>query len=249
MSIFDVQPDPAPSAPDQAPPPADPATPADQAPQAAPAATDGALFTIGERQFSAEDAVKKIVNADTHIQKLETESADQRKQIDELMEKLTQLTKGSGEPVAAPATQAADPAASVAEQVRLELTKAREAEQAHSNEALVSKALSEKFGEKAHQALLDKAASLGLDLPAAQALAQKSPQAVLAWFQAPSAGPAPTTSSVNRQALEAAAGASNKGTYNDWAQLRKADPKAYFSPSMTKQRMADAARLGSAFFN
>jgi hypothetical protein len=101
------------------------------------------------------------------------------------------------------------------------------------------------FGDIAPQVLAEKAKELGVTVQELGALSERSPKAVLAYFQVSgSAG----TGSVNTQATSGG-GAPKEGTYAWWNQMRKTDPAKYHDPKTQTKLFADRKRLGEAFYS
>jgi hypothetical protein len=133
---------------------------------------------------------------------------------------------------------------SVAEAVPKAASEQSEQRVRAENRQAVSAALQAAFGDTAPQVLAEKAKELGVTVQELGALSERSPKAVLAYFQVSgSAG----TGSVNTQA-NSQGGAPKEGTYAWWNQMRKTDPAKYHDPKMQTKLFADRKRLGEAFY-
>lgn len=105
---------------------------------------------------------------------------------------------------------------------------------AYANEVAVSEALAEKFGDKALEQLERKATELGVNVEFLQSMAQKSPKAVLSYFQGDTTKTLnPTAGGVNTEAL-------NRGITTEPDALAEARAKlmGQTSPLLNKWRAA-----------
>lgn len=113
-----------------------------------------------------------------------------------------------------------------------------------SNRQAVSAALQAAYGDQAVQALANKAQELGMTPAELGALAERSPKAVLAYFNVQGAT---GTSSVNTSS-SASTGGVREGTEAWWKQFRRANPQEYMSPKIQAKILADRKRLGEDFY-
>lgn len=212
------------------------------------------VLVVGDRQYTKEDLQNKIVNADSHIEKIESENADMRKKIDEYMEVLSKLkdTPTTSEPKTdTPNTKGLTPE-EVAEIVEQQLKTRSTVETQQNNLLDVNQKLVTKFGsvEAAKQAFTDKAKELGMSFDKFKELASESPAAVMQFFNTQTSTTNSTTTTHNTNAVSANSGAAEEGTWTWWQEKRKNNPDWYYSPKATRQRMVDAERLGrDKFFN
>lgn len=214
-----------------------------------PTAEDS-IFEIGERKYTKEDAINKITNADDHIRKIEEENSQLRIKIDEYMNVLSGLQKPKSEP------QAASPPAGLSQEEVAKLVKEQvsslNTEQTRTANLLrVDQKLQELYGgvEAASKELLNKSQELGISLEEIKRLSEEAPAAVLSWFKAPAVPNSPSAGTGrNTSAVFASQQGAVEGSYAWWQELKKSDPKKYFSPQMTRQRMEDAQRLGREKF-
>lgn len=212
--------------------------------------TEESIFEIGERKFTKEDAIKKITNADDHIRKIEEDNAELRRKIDEYMGVLAGLQKPTSEPQT-PSTPAGLSPEEVAKLVKEQVSSFNTEQTRTANLMRVDQQLQETFGgvEAAGKELLRKSQELGISLEEIKRLSEQAPEAVLSWFKTPVAPNSPNAGgSRNTMAILAGQGGAMEGSYPWWQELKKSDPKKYFSPAMTRKRMEDAQRLGREKF-
>lgn len=217
----------------------------------------------GEQWSDPEAIAKGKIEADQHIKNLETQLAEMRKDLekqDYAKSLLEQVQNKAGEattPTPAPSTENGgeinpNTTAETPDIQSLveEALKAREAKQTvEQNVAQVDAALTEKFGTDAAKVVADKAAALGLSLDRLKGLAAESPSAFMALVGEAPLAPAPTTphSSVNTQS-ESFSGNAPKG-FQHFQQMRRDNPKQYYSAAVQKQMFAMQDKMGDAFFN
>lgn len=108
------------------------------------------------------------------------EELSKAKTLDEVVDKVT--ASQAQAPVDTPAPQPALDEQAIIELLNSHSEQQRAATIAQTNEAAVSKALIEKFGDKAGEVLASKSQELGLSKEAMKSLAQQSPNAVLQFF-------------------------------------------------------------------
>lgn len=215
---------------------------------------ENVLFTIDEREYTAEDAQKKIENADSHIKTIEEENAELRKKMDEYMEALAKVEAQKPEPAEpAKAEESSKPeldAEAIAKLVEQVIDKRSQTSYQEDNLNTVKQTLLEQFGDEAYanEQFTEKAKDLGLTPEEAMELAKSKPKVVLNWFKGdvPVGGAAP--SGRNTQAIASVDRGNKEGTWAWWQDLRRKDPKLYDSPNMARRRMQDAERLGREGF-
>ena len=117
-----------------------------------------------------------------YIRKLEAENSSYREQLEKvatLEEKLSKMTEvNTGTQQSAPAIDEQ----SIARMLDSTLQQREAAQRAQANELAVSKALQDKYGDKAGEMLKAKANEMGVDMAFMQSVAQKSPKAIMAYF-------------------------------------------------------------------
>lgn len=119
---------------------------------------------------------------------------------------------------------------------------------ATSNFNQVETKLKELYGNNYKSVLQEKATALGLSTEDVDTLARKSPTAffnVLGMNQQSHDNfQSPTLSSTRNDSFTPNV---KKRTWTYWQELRKTDPKAYYDPKNSLQRMQDAESLGETF--
>lgn len=162
-----------------------------------------ALIGEGKKYASADAALAALPHAQEHISKLEAELAELRQKqagsqsAEEVLRAIEELKKAQATQHGAPFNP--DDLASLVTPLLDKQLAAREASvRAKANAAEVTKALTDKYGEKAEEQYKAKATELGISVARLNELASESPRAVLAYFgtsQAPS--PPPSSGTVN----------------------------------------------------
>lgn len=215
--------------------------------------TTGSIFTVGEREYTPDTAVKKIQAADEHIARIEAENAELREKltkaasVEDVLNTIrnqpsmdsTQQTAGSSE----------DDIKRMVEQQVLNLETTRTAE---GNVRQADAQMKELYGEKAASVLQTKASQLGLDVNSLQDIAAKSPSAFMQLVadKASTPSPAPSTGGLNTETVASMnSNGPAQGTYAYYQQIKRDNPNLYHSASVQNQMMKDAERLGKqAFF-
>lgn len=161
----------------------------------------------GEPKYkTVKDALIGLQNAQSFIQTLKTEKSQIEQEVSSLRpvaEKVTELERVVAslstprDPVATPTAGLSEEA--VAQLVEQTLTKRQRDEAAKTNIATVTEAVRKAFGDKAEEAFYGKAQQLGLSKEDINALAARTPQAVLELIGIKQNAPSfhPTSSSVN----------------------------------------------------
>lgn len=159
------------------------------------ATIDEALKALAHSQAYIPDVKNQLTQREQELVQLRAE-LEQRKSLEEVVSRLA--TQNQPEPVVnQPAGSGLDESA-VMKLVQQHLEQREATTVAQANELQVSDALRAKYGDKSASMVEQRAAELGLTKQALGELSRKSPQAVLALFNAPgAAAPKPTTSSVN----------------------------------------------------
>lgn len=150
-----------------------------------------ALDALAHSQSFISQLKQETASKDAELQALKEELA-KREAVGDVVEK---LTAQQAQPEPTPQVSGLDEQKAV--ELFNQLTAQQQATQvAQSNEAAVSNALFEKFGEKTSAAVSNKAAELGMTVEGLKQLAQSSPQAALQLFQVQaSTAPKTTTGS------------------------------------------------------
>lgn len=190
---------------EQAAPPVEP-----EVKQEAQATDPNSLFADQLARITTEDGRQKYADVSTaldsisHAQKHIAELTKQKQELEAELQKrrgmeeiLDSINASQGTEAEQPSVTGLDEAA-LAELVNSAISQREKEAKAKQNELAVSEALRKKFGEKASDALADKAAELGVGVDFMQSLAQHSPKAVLSYFEgSASATVSPTTPGAN----------------------------------------------------
>ncbi len=168
--------------------------------------TDHPLVGEGKKYASVAEALKALEHAQTHISKIESENGELRTKVagatsaEEVLRAVKELQEkgrtSGAEPVDAEAL-----AKLVNSTLEQQLTAREQAQLAKANAAAVTKALAEKYGDKAEEVYKAKAAELGITVARLNQLASESPKAALAYFGTTSGTPAKTQGGVNPLAM------------------------------------------------
>jgi hypothetical protein len=217
---------------------------------------------VGEgKKFKSPEALAEAkLEADRTIaarnEELERHREEIRRQAAEI-----ELLKRPREPLAQEPPKAADrpvvdePNIDLASRIREELRQAQEEDIQAQNIRSVASRLTEVYGspDKAREVVVAKAEELGLSVEFLQSVASKSPKAFFAQLglaENTSQNQNSSRSDVNTAALaNTSSSAPKQGSYASYEQMRKDQPKRYFSAEIQNQMFADAKRLGDAFFN
>ena len=184
--------------------------------------------TAGTNYESFDKLGAGLKAKEEHIRNLEAENAmfrEKLSKIESIEEKLSKMTEQQAQPP--------QEAKEVFDEQKLaamldSTLQQREAQRvAQENELAVSRALQERFGDKAGAMLQAKATEMGVDLKFLQSVAQKSPKAIMAYFnESSSKVPSVHTSSVQTTAqLETKADAPVYYSYKDVSTTRSLNQK------------------------
>ena len=174
------------------------------------------LFADQLQQIRTNDGRQKYADVKTALDSIPHAQAHILELSNRVKELEEQLTKSKGmdevlQRIQASQSESATPSVSglseahVMELLNSALNQREVQSKAASNEAAVTKALVDKFGDpkKAADALVGKADELGVDINFLRSLAQKSPKAVLSYFgTGPTPTPRVTTPSVNTSFIQ-----------------------------------------------
>lgn len=222
------------------------------------------LIGEGKKYATPEKALESLPHKEALIAHLEEQvkglssELEKAKTLEEVLENLKKPAETTAtsrqEPSAAPAdlykeleaklTSALE--AKVKEAVTTTVSATDEQRLRQTNRQAVSEALQKAFGVTAPKVLADKAQELGMSIEDLALLSERSPKAVLAYFQVQGTGSG--SGSVNTEALGAGPGSIREGTNAFYNQLRKTNPKEYWKPETQKRLFADRKRLGDAFY-
>lgn len=162
------------------------------------------LVGPGKKYATVEKALEALAPSQSHIATLEAELKELRAKtegvvsVEQVYATVQELLEKERRPAVTPALDEA----SLAGLLDRTLTAREQAASKQQNVEAVKSALTAKFGDKANEQFKAKAAELGLPIGELNALAAKSPKAVLEYFGVkPGGTPARTSSSVNTEAL------------------------------------------------
>lgn len=218
---------------------------------------------VGEgKKFRDGDALaKKAVHADRHIENLEKELADMRAELqgrlsmEEMLEKVQTRSDPANPPQPSNLFSGEDDGGSqkkidLAEEVRKVVQTERQKERRDSNIESAKTELKKRFGADYKQKLEQIAESLEVGVSMLNDMAASSPSGFLklvdsvakpdANFQIPSNGKNPAANQPGFHSIK------NAAYYTD---LRKNDPKLYWSKKVQSEMHRQAVELGDAFFN
>lgn len=215
----------------------------------------------GKKYASVEEAAKANIHAQGFIEQLKRENEGMREDIERLqreaekgrtLEEVEQrlagrmATQKTTEESQGPSAQDIETLLEtrIGERLPEYLKEFQSRQTAEQNEAVVSEQLRQRYGEKAKEALGERAKELGMSLDDMRSLAQRSPKAVLGLFPESSRVTPATKGSVNTEAVTGSGERSNQYYSN----LRRENPKEYWSPRVQQQMFQDRKRLGNEFY-
>lgn len=140
------------------------------------------LVGEGKKYKTTEEALKALPHAQAHIQKLEDEAKQireelaKRKAVEEVLAEFKASTSKQSDEGTPPAKLEVAELEKLVEKV---IENKQSVEVAKTNTTSVVKKMSEKFGEKAEQEYIKLAEENGMTIPQLNALAARSPNAVL----------------------------------------------------------------------
>lgn len=199
-------------------PPATPETPTTPSPSQPPSSPDPFADLLGQiknergepKYKTVQDALNGLLHAQTHIQTLVQEKrqvVDELEslkpvatKVEELQKVVERLTQPSTPAVAQPAANSGLTEEQVARLVETTLSQAKQKQYADENLSTVVSTVKKVFGDKAEEVFYKKAEELGLDKASVNALAARTPAAVLRMLGIEAqvnGSPSTPTSSVN----------------------------------------------------
>ena len=228
--------------------------------QSTPAYVDQ-LVGEGKKYNTLEALAKSRIDADNYIEQLKREQAEMREElnkrvsVEDAIQKFQRNTPS--QPTEVQTTPAVAPALdekTLVERIRQVSQSMNEEQRYNANVEAAAARLVELYGdqEKANAMVKAKAAELGVSVKFLQDAAAQSPTGffkLLDVDKQPTATPGPTHSDVNPRAFGAANPGVKPGTYAYYEEIRKSNPKQYFTPAIQNQLMKDALERGEAFFN
>ena len=217
------------------------------------------LVGEGKKYKTLEDALRSVPHAQSHIQELEGTLENLREELNKritLEEAVSELRAGTQriDPPVGDSNQSVGAAneEDVAKIVE-KIVAGRETKLVQqANQKKVVETLRAVFGDKTKEVYDAKVAALGMSHEDFTTLATNSPQAALALF--PEAGAATRSMSGNtsngsvRTEGFSQSGVVKPGTYKWYSQLRKENPRHYFSREVQVEMARKAAELGPSFY-
>lgn len=215
-----------------------------------------------KKYATVEDLAKAYVNADRHIDALESDLDEARSEltkrvtIEDFMDKMQSAKDKNDErpPVTPASGQNTPPAAALTpEQVKgllnEELSNLRVQDQRNANAAFVKQELQAAYGKGYVNRLKERASELGVTPEYLADLAKLQPKVVLELIGLPAAQPrgiTPPRSSFD--ALKAPPRRDEKN-YKYYQKIRRENPTLYFSPKFRMEMHAEAERQGETFYS
>lgn len=219
----------------------------------------------GEKWQDPEVIAKGKVEADNHIKELERQLEELRGDLskNEYAKQLLETLQGKAEvPTSSKTVDAQEKQSegSAADQnttgdagdleslVEETIRKREQQQTAQQNLTQVNETLTEAYGTEASKVVKERAQELGMSLERLQEIAAESPSAFMRLVgDSPAVEKNPTTtSSVNTTAAFNRSGERNWNYYQD---LRRSNPKQYYSPKVQNQLAQDRVNLGDRFYS
>lgn len=216
----------------------------------------------GEKWSDPEVIAKGKYEADKYISDLERQLAEAREDISKqdyaktLLETLqgqkagNTSTQNPEEKTSSAAEQNTTEEASDIESLVEEAIRKRETQQTvEQNLKQVDQTLQQAYGTEATKVVKEKADELGMSLDRLKEIASESPSAFMRLIgeQEKSKTPSAPSSTVNTQSN--AFNSSSEKTWNYYQEMRRKNPKQYYSPKVQRELMEDRSRLGDRFYN
>lgn len=209
---------------------------------------------------SAEDLLKKAVEADIHIKNLERENAEKHQMYTQVYDELQTKAKledlldrmQNQPPVALPlANEVKQPEVDMNKMkdfFKEEISSYEKQKREVENFGLVQSKLKERYGDNYAHVLTDQYNQLGLSNEDMNSLATKSPEA---YFRMLGLNDRPRenyqTPPRTNQRNDSFAPKVQKRDWWYYQEMRKTNPKLYLDPKISAQMERDAQELGAAF--
>jgi|ERR1700722_15650433 len=224
----------------------------------------GGKFYDQDINVMAEKIAKAKYDSDAYIKTLEMQKDEMREELlrskeeynkraklEELIDQLSNREKLEGHKN--PTVDEVKPMddSKIRELVTSEVKAMTKAQQEDANYSLVKDKLTERFGPNYQTVLKEKMAALELDADMVNNLARNKPKTLFKLLEVEDAAPrvdpfrAPPRSTQSSYHNPA----SKDKTWSFFQEMKKADPKAYFSKETQKQIHAEAIRQGESFFD
>lgn len=217
----------------------------------------------GKKFKSAEDLAKAKAESDAFIEKLKSETAGLRQELntrlklEEAIDRLSSQAPSSEHEPKAPEQDQGQPAIKpedIVKAVKDSLTADEKKAQRAKNTSFVEEKLQEAFGPTFRRTIKEQAQRLGIGEEFARNLAAEQPNAFLKLFDVKAQPEGNSTaqniphSNVNSEALgfKPDAGIKRKSFYDN---LKKKDPKSYWSVRVQNDMHKEAQKQGASFFD
>lgn len=213
-----------------------------------------ALIGEGRKYKSLEDALRSVPHAQGHISNLEKELAELREDLnkrlsaEEAMQKILEARNSRNDEGTPPPEFTPEALKDLVRNTYKDMTAE---DKAALNIEQADKAMREKWGEKAGDMLAQKAQELGVSLKFLQDAASTSPQAfynLIGLDGVKKQQELPREGSVNTESMSQHSGV-NPYSYKWYQQMRRNDPKQYYTPKVQMEMHRKAAELGDNFYN
>lgn len=215
----------------------------------------------GEKWSDPEVIAKGKYEADKYISDLERQLAEAREDISKqdyaktLLETL-QGKKAEDASTSTPEAKEASTAeqntteeASIESLVEEAIRKREQDQTVSQNLKQVDETLEKAYGTEAGKIVQERASELGMSLDRLKEIASESPTAFMRLIgqEAGEKAPRAPSSSVNTQSN--AFHSSGEKNWNFYQDMRRKDPKQYYSPKVQRELMENRTRLGDRFYN
>lgn len=208
----------------------------------------------GKQYATQEDLAKGKIEADAFIEQLKVENAQMREDLGKrpTLDDVQDMMKLQNESQNNTSSELNEEALNTIVQTQLQVAKSQEL--AHANVTQASNKMEELYGEKANEQVKLKAGELGVSVQYLQDIAAKNPEIFYATMGVSNKSTVSNTSVAGNQTVQGnnteqfnnIPTGSKEGTWGYYENLRKENPKVYFSPKvqnemfqMRKQKDAD----------
>jgi len=229
----------------------------------------------GKKYASVEDLAKAYAHAEQHIDRMKDDNGHLREEFDLFREfttaQLLEQSKSGNEtptdktqneqsqsqkPDSSAPPKVKDDTVDLDARIAKVLEEKDEEKKFKDNARQTEEVLIKHFGSKedAQKAVQARAAELGVSAQWLASTAFQSPQAFFATMnivpeQPPKSTSTPNSSSdVNAQRLAQTNPGTQPGTYEYYQEIRRKDPRSFYSVEIQSKMMADAIRLGTDFY-
>ncbi len=215
----------------------------------------------GENWSDPEVIAKGKLEADVHISNLEQQLAELREDLDKksytaAVEASLQnrASSANSNPAGNDHGNDADPdtngeaGESLESLVEQTLQKRDAAEKVKRNLEAVEASLIQSFGTEAVSKVRDRAKELGMSVDRLREVAEESPNAFLSLVGQPPLMQRNADTSSTKNSIASFNGSSNRD-FQYYQNLRRSNPKQYYSPSIQNEMADSRVKMGEKFFN